>query len=195
RLTAARLSFTNLLANKQPIEGRTYKAPDLAPEGYTATLKQPSLVEKPPSKGIIGSAALSVVGASGYIYPKVPSAPGNHAKIMVIDNELYVVGSDNLYPGSLSEFNYLVEGEGGVEALLKLYWRPLWRCSRPHGYSEGGATDLTPDGHAGAEVAGAPAGYVRSDGTTSVVYRGANSHIYELYLRSGTWQQFDVTAT
>jgi murine toxin len=135
RLHIAPFYFTDLVSEKQPIEGVTYKWPDLSAEGYTATLKQPPLSEKPPSKGIIGSAALSVINASGHIYNKVPSAPGNHAKIMIIDDELYVVGSDNLYPGSLSEFNYLVEGKEAVNDLLESYWCPVWRYSGPHGYT------------------------------------------------------------
>jgi hypothetical protein len=32
------------------------------------------------------------------------------------------------------------------------------------------------------DALGDPAGYARSDGTNSVVYRGANDHIYELFL-------------
>jgi phosphatidylserine/phosphatidylglycerophosphate/cardiolipin synthase-like enzyme len=132
RLYIAPFYFTDLISVEQTIEGVTYKWPDLPAEGYTATLKQKPLIEKPPSKGVIGSAALSVINASGYIYDKVPSAPGNHAKIMIADDELYVVGSDNLYPGSLSEFNYLVEGEKAVKELLESYWTPLWRYSGPH---------------------------------------------------------------
>ena len=132
RLHITPLYFTNLVPKNKTTEGQTYKWPNLTEEGYTATLKQPPLDEKPPKKGIIGSAALSVINASGYIYDKVPSAPGNHAKIMIIDDELYVVGSDNLYPGSLSEFNYLVEGEDAVKELLKSYWGPLWRYSGQH---------------------------------------------------------------
>ena len=73
-----------------------------------------------------------MLNASGYIYNKVPSAPGNHAKIMIIDNEAYVVGSDNLYPGSLAEFDYLVEGADAVAELLKVYWEPLWKYAGPH---------------------------------------------------------------
>lgn len=46
--------------------------------------------------------------------------------------EAYVVGSDNLYPGLLSEFNYLIEGEDAVNDLLQSYWRPLWQYSGPH---------------------------------------------------------------
>jgi len=42
------------------------------------------------------------------------------------------VGSDNLYPGFLSEFNYLIEGEDAVEDLLESYWTPLWWYSGQH---------------------------------------------------------------
>jgi murine toxin len=141
RLYIAPLYFTDLVPEAQTREGETYKWPDLAPEGYTATLKQPPLLEKMPSKGVIGSAAYSAINASGYIYNKVPSAPGNHSKVMVVDDEAYVVGSDNLYPGSLSEFNYLVEGVDAVSELLTSYWEPLWRYSAPHAYT--GATSPT----------------------------------------------------
>jgi murine toxin len=132
RLHVAPFYFTEHVPAAMTVEGDTYKWPDLPKEGYTATLKQPPLSVKPPSKGVIGSAALSVINASGYIYDKVPSAPGNHAKVMVVDDELYVVGSDNLYPGSLSEFNYLIEGEDAVKDLIGSYWEPLWRYSSPH---------------------------------------------------------------
>jgi hypothetical protein len=128
----APLYYTDQVKMELTGEGTTYKWPRLSPEGYTATLKQPPLSEKPPSKGIIGSAAMSSINASGYIYKRVPSAPGNHAKIMIVDDELYVVGSDNLYPGFLSEFNYLVEGKEAVNALLESYWTPLWRYAGPH---------------------------------------------------------------
>jgi len=56
---------------------------------------------------------------------------------MIIDDELYVVGSDNLYPGSLSEFNYLVEGQEAVKELLESYWSPLWKYCGPHGHGGG----------------------------------------------------------
>lgn len=133
RLHIAPFYYTDQVPANQTTEGTTYKWPNLPKEGYTATLKQPPLSQKPPRQGVIGSAALSVINASGYIYNKVPSAPGNHAKITIVDDELYVVGSDNLYPGSLSEFNYLVEGVEAVNEMLKSYWGPLWQYSAPHG--------------------------------------------------------------
>jgi len=131
RLHIAPLYFTEV-PEESTTEGKTYFWPELTPEGYTATLQQPSLATVPPDKGIIGSAFASVQKASGARYDKVPSAPGNHAKIMIVDDESYVVGSDNLYPGFLSEFNYLVEGESAVKDLLESYWEPLWDYSGRH---------------------------------------------------------------
>lgn len=75
---------------------------------------------------------MSTIEGSGFIYPKVPAARENHAKLMIIDDELYVVGSDNLYPGHLSEFNYVVEGKKAVEELITKYWQQVWKYSSPH---------------------------------------------------------------
>lgn len=132
RLHIAPLYFTDKGIRGKTTEGTTYKWPNLSEAGKTATLKQPSLREKPVKKGIIGSAAKAVVKASGAVYDKVDSAPGNHAKIMIIDDEAYIVGSDNLYPGFLSEFNYLVEGKPAVDDLINNYWNKLWLYSAPH---------------------------------------------------------------
>jgi len=135
RLHVAPLYFTDQIPANKTTEGDTYKWPNLSPEGYTATLKQKPLSEKPPVHGVIGSAAMSVLNASGYIYDKVESAPGNHAKIMIVDDEVYVVGSDNLYPGFLSEVDYIVEGKDAVNELINSYWNPLWQYSGPHAIS------------------------------------------------------------
>ncbi|MFP2894953.1 hypothetical protein [Corallococcus sp. 4LFB] len=131
RLHLAPLYFTDV-PERMTVEGETYKWPDLTPEGYTATLKQPPLQVRPPAGGVIGDAVKAVKMASATGKDKVKSAPGNHAKIMVVDEQAYVVGSDNLYPGFLSEFNYLVEGEAAVRELLDSYWAPLWMYSSKH---------------------------------------------------------------
>lgn len=135
RLHVAPFYYTDQVPVDKTIEGETYNWPDLSLEAYTATLKQPPLALKPPSHGDIGSAAMSVLLASGYYQAKVPSAPGNHAKIMIIDDQAYVIGSDNLYPGYLSEVDYLVEGADAVTELINSYWNPLWQYSGPHSIS------------------------------------------------------------
>jgi hypothetical protein len=45
-----------------------------------------------------------------------------------------------------------------------------------------------------SSVAFAQRGYVRSDGINSVVYKGADYHIYELFLDSFGWHRGDLTA-
>lgn len=158
RLHVAPFYYTDRVPQTQTAEGLTYAWPDLSPEGYTATLKRPLLADSPPSQGIIGSSAFSVFNASGYYYDKVASAPGNHAKIMIVDDEIYVVGSDNLYPGSLSEFNYLIEGEAAVSEMLKSYWDKLWQYAGPHAVS---ASVVPPDaitGRTAGAVGGVPRG-------------------------------------
>src|SRR6185437_17042188 len=72
----------------------------------------------------------------------VDSAPGNHAKIMIIDDEVYVVGSDNLYPGFLSEIDYIVEGKDAVSEMISSYREPRWKYSGPHSLS---GSNETPD--------------------------------------------------
>ncbi|MEL6494896.1 MAG: phospholipase [Cyanobacteria bacterium J06623_7] len=170
RLHIAPFFFTDQFTHKDfenlpngMTEGDKYKWPDLTHEGYTLTLKQPSLdpKNKELEKGIIGDPAESLIKASGVKTSDVKdldvkslikdfdikslikadgvkSAPGNHAKIMIVDDELYVVGSDNLYPGFLSEFNYLIEGDDAVNELIKSYWTPLWDYSEPHDVNRNG---------------------------------------------------------
>lgn len=49
---------------------------------------------------------------------------------MIVDDEVCIVGSDNLYPGSLAEVNYIMQGET-VNDLINSYWKPLWKYSSP----------------------------------------------------------------
>ncbi|TNH44005.1 phospholipase [Photorhabdus luminescens] len=135
RIEVAPFFFTDQVPEALSIEGTTYKWPAAEESSYTSTLKEPSLFERPPQEGAIGRPFRSLIKASGPVYPKVPPAPGNHAKVTIIDDELYVVGSDNLYPGYLSEFNYLIEGEDAVKAFIKSYWEPLWKYSGPHSFN------------------------------------------------------------
>lgn len=135
RIKIAPFFFTDKVPKALQTEGKTYKWPDADESSYTATLKEAPLSEDPPKKGDIGHPFWSLVNASG-IYPKVAPAPGNHAKVTIIDDELYIVGSDNMYPGYLSEFNYLVEGEEAVSTFIKEYWDKLWHYSEPHAFKQ-----------------------------------------------------------
>jgi phosphatidylserine/phosphatidylglycerophosphate/cardiolipin synthase-like enzyme len=53
----------------------------------------------------------------------------NHAKLWMVDDHAFHVGSDNLYPHNLQEFGYVVESAAVARDVLAAYWEPLWRWS------------------------------------------------------------------
>lgn len=53
----------------------------------------------------------------------------NHAKVWIVDDRAFHVGSDNIYPHTLQEFGYLVESEPLTRDLVRDYWTPLWEHS------------------------------------------------------------------
>ncbi|WP_018653736.1 hypothetical protein [Actinomadura flavalba] len=81
-----------------------------------------------PATSVIGR---FVPGAKTPTLANHQPAPGNHAKLFMADEEVCYVGSDNLYPHSLTEFGFLLEGSP-VENLITDYWMHVWRYSSPH---------------------------------------------------------------
>lgn len=53
----------------------------------------------------------------------------NHAKLWMVDDRAFHIGSDNIYPHNLQEFGYVVESEALARTVLADYWEPLWRHS------------------------------------------------------------------
>lgn len=64
-------------------------------------------------------------------------APGNHAKLVLVDDVAFHIGSQNLYPAGLTEYGFIVDDAAAATALDASYWQPLWasssRLSRPCG--------------------------------------------------------------
>ncbi|GAA1752216.1 hypothetical protein GCM10009747_07260 [Agromyces humatus] len=60
----------------------------------------------------------------------------NHAKVYIVDDSLFYVGSDNLYlsgtPHGLQEYGHLVEGKAETQAFIRDYWDKIWSYSGPH---------------------------------------------------------------
>ena len=58
----------------------------------------------------------------------------NHAKVYIIDDTAFYVGSDNAYFSTtkegLQEFGYLVENPAATQGLLDNYWNKLWKYSQ-----------------------------------------------------------------
>ncbi|GEP59870.1 hypothetical protein [Reyranella soli] len=57
-------------------------------------------------------------------------AIANHAKLWMVDDRIFYIGSDNVYPVNLQEFGYIVDDRQAASDLLDAYWNPLWKWSQ-----------------------------------------------------------------
>lgn len=65
-------------------------------------------------------------------------SPANHAKVYIVDDEVFYVGSDNAYspdhpiaanPDGFQEFGYIISGVAETKDFLDSYWNKLWGYS------------------------------------------------------------------
>ena len=54
----------------------------------------------------------------------------NHSKLWMVDDRIFYIGSDNMYPVNLQEFGFIIDDRKAVDALIESYWNPLWQWSR-----------------------------------------------------------------
>jgi phosphatidylserine/phosphatidylglycerophosphate/cardiolipin synthase-like enzyme len=54
----------------------------------------------------------------------------NHSKFWMVDDRIFYIGSDNLYPVDLQEFGYIVDDRRAAADLLEAYWNPIWQWSQ-----------------------------------------------------------------
>jgi len=64
--------------------------------------------------------------------------PGNHAKVVIVDAQLYYVGSQNLYPSDNSELGFIIDDATETNRFINTYWNPLWQASSPGAISGAG---------------------------------------------------------
>lgn len=53
----------------------------------------------------------------------------NHAKFWMVDDRLFYIGSDNMYPVNLQEFGYIIDDRKAAQEIVEDYWTPLWHWS------------------------------------------------------------------
>jgi phosphatidylserine/phosphatidylglycerophosphate/cardiolipin synthase-like enzyme len=88
---------------------------------------------------------------------KIPA--GNHAKVYIIDDTHFYVGSDNLYLSGtshgLQEYGHLIEGQTETRKFIADYWDKLWQNSSQHVVAPGAPSfaSATPPYWPPAEVA------------------------------------------
>ncbi len=54
----------------------------------------------------------------------------NHAKVLIVDDSVFYIGSSNFYSSDLQEFGYFVQRPAAVQTLLADYWDPMWKYSK-----------------------------------------------------------------
>ena len=54
----------------------------------------------------------------------------NHSKFWMVDDRVFYIGSDNMYPVNQQEFGYIIDDRKGADAMLESYWNPLWQWSK-----------------------------------------------------------------
>ncbi|MDJ0642876.1 MAG: hypothetical protein QNJ15_08665 [Erythrobacter sp.] len=57
---------------------------------------------------------------------QVPSGEYNHGKIWIVDDSVFFVGSDNIYPGYLQEHGYVIADQTATQRFITDYWDPIW---------------------------------------------------------------------
>lgn len=56
---------------------------------------------------------------------------GNHAKLVVVDDAICYIGSDNAYPSYNEEFGVWIDDEASISSFIQGYWNDLWAFAQP----------------------------------------------------------------
>lgn len=57
------------------------------------------------------------------------TVPGNHAKLLMADDQAFYIGSQNQYDANLTEFGYIVDDTRAAAELKRDYWDHVWQWS------------------------------------------------------------------
>jgi phosphatidylserine/phosphatidylglycerophosphate/cardiolipin synthase-like enzyme len=53
----------------------------------------------------------------------------NHAKLVMIDDQAFYIGSQNQYPADLTEYGFMIDDTRAAATVVSSYWNPLWEYS------------------------------------------------------------------
>ncbi|TAJ32338.1 MAG: hypothetical protein EPO67_11875 [Reyranella sp.] len=54
----------------------------------------------------------------------------NHSKFWMVDERVFYIGSDNMYPVNLQELGFVLDDSKAAATVLDSYWNPLWQWSK-----------------------------------------------------------------
>lgn len=83
-----------------------------------------------PTQEYIAACKLLTVKTVDFV--KRPSSayrPANHAKLLMVDDQAFYIGSHNMYESDLDEFGYFVDNKAAAKTLDADYWANLWTNS------------------------------------------------------------------
>ena len=81
--------------------------------------------------------SISDIARTGSKYRRVDNTPGelplhaNHSKLVVVDDALCYIGSDNLYPGYNEESGIWIDDQQAIQRFVDEYWTGLWQLAIP----------------------------------------------------------------
>jgi phosphatidylserine/phosphatidylglycerophosphate/cardiolipin synthase-like enzyme len=55
---------------------------------------------------------------------------GVHAKLWMVDDRIFYIGSENLYPVDLQEFGFIIDSRPAAAAIKRNYWDKAWAWSK-----------------------------------------------------------------
>ncbi|MBD59878.1 MAG: hypothetical protein CL808_07150 [Citromicrobium sp.] len=76
-------------------------------------------------RGVIESRAGTASGT--LTIRQTPPGVYNHGKVWIADDQAFFVGSDNIYPGYLQEYGYVVADQALTHQFVSDYWDPIWQ--------------------------------------------------------------------
>lgn len=63
-------------------------------------------------------------------WPDPPYEFANHSKFFMVDDKVFYVGSENLYPADLIEYGVFISDPAAVQQMREEYWDQLWMYSK-----------------------------------------------------------------
>jgi len=80
--------------------------------------------------GEIGNARMQAEKLASKLLTVKATTEANHAKIWIVDDKVFYVGSDNIYPAYLQEFGYVVGSTEKTQEFIQNYWTPMWNIAK-----------------------------------------------------------------
>ena len=56
----------------------------------------------------------------------MPQGKSNHAKVWIVDDQVFYIGSDNIYPAYLQEFGHIIGHQPTTARFILDYWEGVW---------------------------------------------------------------------